>query len=87
MKLTAKDRHILRNAVAVAEAQQELTALQKSRREGRPAGASAAGPLFAVLFASLAVMYFSVMAITSEAEVGPQPVFVSGDLEQPLPPG
>jgi hypothetical protein len=87
MKLTAKDRQILRNAVAVADAQQELVAMQKSRREGRPAGVRAGGPLFALLFASMMVMYFSVLAITSERERGPQPVFLSGDIEQSLPRG
>ena len=87
MKLTPKDRHILRNAAAVADAQQELVALQKSRREGLPAGASAAGPLFALLLASMLTMYFSVLAITSERGTESAPVFVSGDAEQPLPRG
>jgi hypothetical protein len=87
MKLTAKDRNVLRNAAAVADAQQELVALQKSRREGRPIAASTAGPLVALLFASMAMMYFSVMAITSEREAGQAPIFLSGDIEQPLTPG
>jgi hypothetical protein len=87
MKLTAKDRQILRDAVAVADAQRELVALQKSRREGRPVGVRAAGPLFALVFVSMAMMYFSVLAITSEREAGPQPVFVSGDIPPSLPPG
>jgi hypothetical protein len=87
MKLTAKDLQILRNAAAVADAQQELVALQKSRREGRPAGVRAAGPLFTLLFASMVMMYFSVLAITSEREVGPQPVFVSADIPPSPPPG
>ena len=87
MKLTAKDRNMLRSAVAVADAQRELVALQKSRREGRPMSASAAGPLAALLFAFAAVMYFSVMAITSEHQAGQAPIFLSGDIEQPLTPG
>jgi hypothetical protein len=87
MKLTAKDRHILRHAAAIADAQEELVALQKSRREGRPITASTAGPLVALLVASMGVMYFSVMAITSEREAGQAPIFLSGDIEQPLTPG
>jgi hypothetical protein len=87
MKLSAKDRNVLRSAAAVADAQQELVELQKSRRDGRPIAATAAGPLFALLFASLAVMYVSVLAITSEREGGQAPVFVSGDIEEPLTPG
>jgi hypothetical protein len=87
MKVSAKDRLVLRNAAAVADAQQELVALQKSRREGRPVGVSAAGPIFALLFTSMAVMYFSVLAITSEREAGPQPVFVSADISPSPPPG
>jgi len=87
MKLTAKDLQILRNAAAVADAQQELVALQKSRREGRPVGVRAAGPLFTLLFALMVMMYFSVLAITSEREAGPQPVFVSADIPPSPPPG
>jgi hypothetical protein len=87
MKLTAKDRHILRSAAIIADAQQELVALQKSRREGRPISASTAAPVVALLFAFMATMYFSVMAITSEHDVAQVPIFLSGDIEQPLPPG
>ena len=87
MKLTAKDRKILRSAVAVADAQRELISLQKNRREGRPISASAAGPLAALRFASLAGVYFSIAAITSENDAGQALDFVSGDIEQPLTPG
>jgi hypothetical protein len=87
MKLNAKDRHILRSAAAVADAQQELVALQKNRREGRPTSARTAAPLLAVLIASMAALYFSAMAITSEQDVAQVPIFLSGDIEQPLPPG
>jgi hypothetical protein len=87
MKLTAKDRHILRNAAVIADAQQELVALQKNRREGRPISASTAAPLVALLFGFMAVTYFSVMAITSEQDAGQAPIFVSGDIGQPPPPG
>ena len=87
MKLTAKDRYILSNAVAVADAQQELVALQRSRREGQHLSPSTAKPLVGLLFASMFVMYFSVLAITSGREAGQAPIFVSGDIEQPLTPG
>jgi hypothetical protein len=87
MKLNAKDRNILRSAAAVADAQQELVEMQKSRRDGRPVAAIPAGPVLTLLFASLAVMYFSVLTITSEPEGGQAPIFVSGDIEQPLTPG
>jgi hypothetical protein len=87
MKLTAHDRKTLRQAAVVADAQKELIELQKSRAEGRPAGISAAGPLFAVLFASMAMIYFSVLAITSERQTEDSPVFLSSDIEQPLPRG
>lgn len=87
MKLNAKDRHLIRSAAAVADAQLELVTLQKNRREGRPIPASAAGPLLALLLASMAMVYFSVLAITSEHEAGQAPIYLSGDIEQPLPPG
>jgi len=87
MKLNAKDRNVLRTAAAVADAQQELVTLQKNRREGRPISARAAGLLVAVLIASMAALYFSAMAITSEQDVAQVPIFLSGDIEQPLPPG
>jgi len=87
MKLNAKDRNVLRSAAAVADAQRELVTLQKNRREGRPISASAAAPLLALLFASMAALYFAVTAITSEQEVAQVPIFLSGDIEQPLPPG
>ena len=86
MKLNAKDRNVLRSAAAVADAQRELVTLQKNRREGRPISASAAAPLLALLFASMAALYFAVTAITSE-QVAQVPIFLSGDIEQPLPPG
>jgi hypothetical protein len=87
MKLNAKDRNALRSAAAVADAQRELVILQKNRREGRPISASAAGPLLALLLASLAMTYFSVMAVTSEQEAAQPPIYLSGDIEQRLPPG
>jgi hypothetical protein len=87
MKLNPKDRNTLRSAAAVADAQLELVTLQKNRREGRPISASAAGPLLALLLASLAMGYFSVMAITSENEAGQASIYLSGDIEQPLTPG
>jgi len=87
MKLNLKDRNALRSAAAVSDAQLELVTLQKNRREGRPMSASAAGPLLALLLASMALVYFSVMAITSENEAGQAPIYLSGDIEQPLTPG
>ncbi|MGH6875273.1 MAG: hypothetical protein ACREDW_09660 [Aestuariivirgaceae bacterium] len=84
MKINARDRQILRQAAAVMDAQEELVALQKDRKEGRPLGASAAGPVFALILASMAMVYFSVLAITSERDTGTQPVFVSGDIEPTL---
>jgi hypothetical protein len=87
MKLNAKDRNALRSAAAVADAQRELVILQKERREGRPVSARAAGPLLALLLASMAMTYFSVMAITSEQEAAQAPIYLSGDIEQRLPPG
>jgi hypothetical protein len=87
MKVTAQEKQILRHAAAVADAQKDLVALEKRRREGRLPGMRTAGPLLGALFVSMMVVYFSVLAITSDRELQNAPVFLSGDIERSLPRG